>query len=76
MRTALSTSLVLIALHLTSAMLLLGSGLEVTQRSMVVTLDDLPAQRVQALPIERVQTITSALLDTLGRHEIPSDVCQ
>lgn len=41
-------------------------------RRMVLTFDDLPAQRAPHLPEERIAAITGGLLATLGEHRIPA----
>ena len=45
---------------------------EPAARQMVLTFDDLPAQRAQSLPPARLVEITDGLLRVLARHEIPA----
>jgi peptidoglycan/xylan/chitin deacetylase (PgdA/CDA1 family) len=42
------------------------------EREMAITFDDLPAQRAQALPEERIVEITDGLLSILTAHGVPA----
>ncbi len=45
---------------------------EAPERRMVLTFDDLPAQRAQGQPAQRIAALTEALVGTLEREKIPA----
>ena len=64
--------LVLLVLLVCPGVSLAGSDPGTPARVMVLTFDDLPAQRAQSLPEERIQMITRSLLEILERQQIPA----
>ena len=42
------------------------------ERVMVLTFDDLPAQRAQSLPVERIAEINEKLVDLMANRRIPA----
>lgn len=72
MRLALAASLVLLSAQMSVSRPADGSDVNSSNRQLVVTIDDLPAQRNQGLSQERVQILTDSLLSSLEQYRVPA----